>query len=268
MIVRSNLLVASCVVILFSGCIATRPFEQIECELNENPVRATFPVPPPCTYITPLNGSAALVGTWSASGSMDGVDYSPRYIPPKRWSAAWDKSFTFSSDGSYSMIDKFNGRVVRANGRWSYSDGMLVLDIAGKGKTNTHREYRLHWLDSKTFDLRWSSDSAEAAWWKDWVLDKGNYAGWDNSVVVTYDSSGCKRQTSRMRKGKTGVIYDVLYPPIRYKCSSGGCSTCSSAGPVAEIAVPVEDKTIHSLESGNEGAPTSSSTVEIDSIPL
>lgn len=78
-----------------------------------------------------------------------------------------EKSFTFSSDGTYSTSDTFNGRLMRATGRWSYSNGLLVLDIDGKGKTNTHREYRLLWLDNRTFDLRWSSDMAEASWWKD-----------------------------------------------------------------------------------------------------
>lgn len=269
MIVRSNILVASCVAILFSGCVATRPFEQIEGELNENPVRATFPVPSPCAYITPMNDSAVLVGTWSVSGTMDGVDFSPRYIPPKRWSAAWEKSFTFSSDGSYSMVDTFNGRVIRATGRWSYSEGVLVIDIGGKGKTNTHREYRLHWLDSKTFDLRWLSDSAEAAWWKEWVLDRGNYAGWDNSVVVTYDSSGCKRQTSRMRKGKTGVIYDVLYPPLRYRCTSGGITADPVLAPVAGVGKSKSAPESGAVPSKNsEAADSSSAIVEIDSIPL
>ena len=268
---RFVLIGAICGSMLLSGCRlpASRPFDQIEREMNESPVRATFSIPPPCEYIpSPLEPSA-LVGTWSVSGTMDGVDYSPRYIPPKRWSAAWGKSFTFFADGTYSNSDTFNGRQTRATGRWSYSHGVLVLDIDGNGKTNTHREYRLLWLDNRTFDLRWTSDAVEAAWWKDWVLDRGNYAGWDNSVVVSYDQSGCKRQTSRMRKGKTGVIYDVLYPPLRYKSTGGGAAADSGLAPVAGSG---ESKSVPEFgavpSKGAEGAGSSSAIVEVDSIPL
>ena len=265
--VSKKLIIVSLAGALFSGCVATRPFDQIEREMNAAPVRPTFAVPPPCEYIVPPSESVALVGTWSVSGTMDGVDYSPRYIPPKRWSASWEKSFTFTADGRYSTVDVFNGRQTKATGRWSYSDGMLVLDIDGRNRSNTHREYRLLWLDNCTFDLRWSSDTAEASWWKDWVLDRGNYAGWDNSVVVSYDRSGCKRQTSRMRKGKTGVIYDVLYPPLRYKCTSARSSDTPVLAPVAGVGEPEPVQRPAVMPSkGVEGSSTS--TVEIDSIPL
>ena len=80
---RFVLIGAICGSMLLSDCIATRSFDQIEREMNESPVRATFSIPPPCEYVpSPLEPSA-LVGTWSVSGTMDGVDYSPRYIPPK-----------------------------------------------------------------------------------------------------------------------------------------------------------------------------------------
>lgn len=116
MIVGKGLVVSLVGVSLLSGCIAPRPFEQVEREMNENPVRATFVVPPPCDYIDAPHASSALVGTWSAAGMTDGVDYSLRSVPPKRWRSPWKRSFTFSSDGTYQENDQFNGSDVRADG--------------------------------------------------------------------------------------------------------------------------------------------------------
>ena len=268
MIVGKGLVVSLVGVLLLSGCIAPRPFEQVEREMNENPVRATFVVPPPCDYIDAPHASSALVGTWSAAGMTDGVDYSLRSVPPKRWRSPWKRSFTFSSDGTYQENDQFNGSHVRAAGRWTYSDGRLELDIVKNGTTVAHRDFRLLWLDDRTFDLRWSSDEAEAVWWKEHVLDGGRFAGWNNSVVISYDRSGCKRKTSRMRKGRTGVIYDVMDPPLRYRCTSGGRTFATPSGAPAGVIVSPTGAAVPNLTPQQDGSPASSSAVEIDSIPL
>lgn len=259
---RSNILAVICFAILFSGCVS-KPFGQIESEWSINPARATFTVPPPCTYIAPMSEPAALVGTWSTSGTMERVEHSSyTFSSGLRISYAWEYSYTFSPDGSFSIIGKFNGHSERTVGRWSYSNGLLVLDREGEEPLDAHREYRLHWLDSQTFDVRWASDSAEAVWWKA-HLDGGmsSFVGWNNSVVVTYDSCGCKRRTSRMRDGNTGVIIDMLFSPERYRCMTRDRSISTGAGAVSEVLVPA---------SGNsqDGAPVSSSIVEIDFIPL
>lgn len=245
-------------VILLSGCVSTRPFDQVEREMNDHPVRATFPVPEPCNYIAPLRDASALIGTWSVSGKTDGVDYSQFYVAPRRWQAPWDRSYTFSSDGTYSLSDTYNGRKISATGRWSYSNGLLVIDIAD-AKVNNHRELRLNWLDNNTFDLRWSSDTAEAAWWKEWVFDRGSYAGWDNSVVISYDCNGCRRKTSRMRKAETGVIYDTLDSPYRFRRSGGKAPMIDGGNPSGNTSQEPQTK--------RKGS-RSSVSVDLDAIPL
>ena len=243
-------------VLALSGCRISgpRPFDQIEREMNDDPVRATFQIPPPCEYVSSPRESSAVVGKWSATGVMDGVQYYALCLPPKRWCATWSKSYLFSADGTFLATDAFgNGWTTYATGRWTYSDGVLVLDVDTKNGLRDHCEYRLHWIDDGTFDLRRSNE-----------VD-----GHGNSLVVSYDRSGCERRTRRFPQGKTGEIFDELYSPLRYKRTGEGTLTPSVRVPAADLGSPKSNSGTNMPSRKDAGrASTMSVAVEIDSIPL
>lgn len=229
---------------LLSGCamMGLRPFEQVEREMNENPVRATFVVPPPCDYVDAPRAVSAVVGRWTAVGSTDWAVCSSYCFPARRFHVDWKRTFAFSSDGSYVKADTVNGWPFRETGRWSYSDGLLVLDCESPAKRR--HECRLHWIDGDTFDHR---------------LEGHEFTGGKNtSTEASYDRNGCRHETCRTCEGRTGTISAAVSSPLRYRRSDGDAGGVAPSGRIEPTNPPQVQ----------EGSRAASSMVEIDSIPL